>query len=122
MENAAHLVLPVPEKLKLVLEQPHDRSKKNSIKPMRATANNRRSFLWRRIISERFNRRCGSIKICNLLNFPISKTIRGTKYKIHSLFEGGKSFQSLLEELIVTKAAQHKNDQNHDCEEHEIAV
>ena len=49
-------------------------------------------------------------------------TIKGTKYKIHSLFEGGKSFQSLLEELIVTKAAQHKNDQNHDCEEHEIAV
>ena len=44
VENAAHLVLPVPEKLKLVLEQPHDRSKKNSIKPMRATANNRRSF------------------------------------------------------------------------------
>ena len=44
VENAAHLVLPVPEKLKLVLEQPHDRSKKNPIKPMRTTANNRRSF------------------------------------------------------------------------------
>ena len=49
-------------------------------------------------------------------------TIKGTKYKIHSLFEGEKSFQSLLEDLIVTKAAQQKNDQNHDCEEHEIAI
>ena len=28
VENAAHLGLPVPEKLKLVLEQLHDRSKK----------------------------------------------------------------------------------------------
>ena len=28
LENAAHLGLPVPEKLKLVLEQLHDRSKK----------------------------------------------------------------------------------------------
>ena len=49
-------------------------------------------------------------------------TIKGTKYKIHSIFEGEKSFQSLLEDLIVTKAAQQKNDQNLDCEEHEIAV
>ena len=65
-------------------------------------------------------------------------TIKGTKYKIHSIFEGEKSFQSLLEnmyddtswcpfqslleDLIITKAAQQKNDQNHDCEEHEIAV
>ena len=49
-------------------------------------------------------------------------TIKGTKYKIHSLFEGEKSFQSLLEDLIVTKATQQKNDQNHDCEEQEIAV
>ena len=49
-------------------------------------------------------------------------TIKGTKYKIHSIFEGEKSFQSLLEDLIVIKAAQQKNDQNHDCEEHEIAV
>ena len=49
-------------------------------------------------------------------------TIKGTKYKIHSIFEGEKSFQSLLEDLIVTKAAHQKNDQNHDCEEHEIAV
>ena len=29
VENAAHLGLPVPEKLKLVLEQLHDRSEKN---------------------------------------------------------------------------------------------
>ena len=49
-------------------------------------------------------------------------TIKGTKYKIHSIFEGEKSFQSLLEDLIVTKATQQKNDQNHDCEEQEIAV
>jgi len=49
-------------------------------------------------------------------------TIKGTKYKIHSIFEGEKSFQSLLEDLIVTKAAQQKNDQKHDCEEHKIAV
>ena len=49
-------------------------------------------------------------------------TIKGTKYKIHSIFEGEKNFQTLLEDLIVIKAAQQKNDQNHDCEEHEIAV
>ena len=28
LENAAHLGLPVPEKIKMVLEQPHDRAKK----------------------------------------------------------------------------------------------
>ena len=56
------------------------------------------------------------------LNTYSEITIKGTKYKIHSLFEGEKSFQSLLEDLIVTKATQQKNDQNHDCEEHEIAV
>ena len=57
-----------------------------------------------------------------LLNDYSEITIKGTKYKIHSIFEGEKSFQSLLEDLIVIKAAQQKNDQNHDCEEHEIAV
>ena len=56
------------------------------------------------------------------LNTYSEITIKGTKYKIHSIFEGEKSFQSLLEDLIVTKAAQQKNDQNHDCEEHKIAV
>ena len=56
------------------------------------------------------------------LNTYSEITIKGTKYKIHSIFEGEKSFQSLLEDLIVIKAAQQKNDQNHDCEEHEIAV
>ena len=48
-----------------------------------------------------------------LLNDYSEITIKGTKYKIHSIFEGEKSFQSLLEDLIVTKAAQQKNDQNH---------
>ena len=56
------------------------------------------------------------------LNTYSEITIKGTRYKIHSIFEGEKSFQSLLEDLIVTKAAQQKNDQNHDCEEQEIAV
>lgn len=48
--------------------------------------------------------------------------IKGTKYKVHSIFDGEKSFQRLLEDLIVAKASQQKNDQNHDCEEHKIAV
>ena len=56
------------------------------------------------------------------LNAYSEITIKGTKYKIHSIFDGEKNFQSLLEDLIVTKAAQQKNDQNHDCEEHKIAV
>ena len=56
------------------------------------------------------------------LNTYSEITIKGTKYKIHSIFEGEKNFQSLLEDLIVTKASQQKKDQNHDCEEHKIAV
>ena len=56
------------------------------------------------------------------LNTYSEITIKGTKYKIYSIFEGKKNFQSLLEDLIVTKASQQKKDQNHDCEEHEIAV
>ena len=56
-------------------------------------------------------------------------TIKGTRYKIHSVFEGERSFQNLMEDLIVMKASQQKtqpkkaeNVQNHDCEENDIAV
>lgn len=56
------------------------------------------------------------------LNTYSEITIKGTKYKIHSIFDGEKSFQRLLEDLIVTKVSQQKKDQNHDCEEQEIAV
>ena len=56
------------------------------------------------------------------LNTYSEITIKGTKYKVHSIFDGEKSFQSLLEDLIVTKASQQKKDQIHDCEENDIAV
>ena len=56
------------------------------------------------------------------LNAYSEITIKGTKYKIHSIFDGEKNFQSLLEDLIVTKASQQKKDQNHDCEGNDIAV
>ena len=56
-------------------------------------------------------------------------TIKGTKYKIHSIFDGEKSFQNLMEDLIVTKASQQKtqpkkaeNVQNQDCEGNDIAI
>ena len=63
------------------------------------------------------------------LNTYSEITIKGTKYKIHSIFDGEKSFQNLMEDLIVTKASQQKtqpkkaeNVQNQDCEGNEIAV
>ena len=63
------------------------------------------------------------------LNTYSEITIKGTKYKIHSIFDGKKSFQNLMEDLIVTKASQQKtqptkaeNVQNQDCEGNEIAV
>ena len=56
-------------------------------------------------------------------------TIKGTRYKIHSVFEGERSFQNLMEDLIVMKASQQKtqpkkvqNVQNQDCEGNDIAV
>ena len=63
------------------------------------------------------------------LNTYSEITIKGTKYKIHSIFDGKKSFQNLMEDLIVTKASQQKtqpkkaeNVQNQDCEGNKIAV
>ena len=63
------------------------------------------------------------------LNTYSEITIKGTKYKIHSIFDGEKSFQNLMEDLIVTKASQQKtqpkkaeNVKNQDCEGNEIAV
>ena len=63
------------------------------------------------------------------LNTYSEITIKGTKYKIHSIFNGEKSFQNLMEDLIVTKASQQKtqpkkaeNDHDHDCEGNDIAV
>ena len=42
------------------------------------------------------------------LNTYSEITIKGTKYKIHSIFDGEKSFRNLMEDLIVTKASQQK--------------
>ena len=59
------------------------------------------------------------------LNTYSEITIKGTRYKIHSIFDGEKSFQNLMEDLIVAKASRPKkaeNDHDQDCEGNEIAV
>ena len=59
------------------------------------------------------------------LNTYSEITIKGTRYKIHSIFDGDKSFQNLMEDLIVMKASRPKkaeNVQNQDCEGNDIAV
>ena len=72
---------------------------------------------------------CVTPTITRPLNTYSEITIKGTKYKIHSIFDGEKSFQNLMEDLIVTKASQQKtqpkkaeNDQDQDCEGKKIAV
>lgn len=72
---------------------------------------------------------CGTPTITHPLNTYSEITIKGTRYKIHSIFDGEKSFQNLMEDLIITKASQQKtqpkkaeNVQNQDCEGNEIAV
>ena len=71
---------------------------------------------------------CGT-SITRPLNTYSEITIKGTKYKVHSIFDGKKSFQNLMEDLIVTKASQQKtqqkkaeNVQNQDCEGNDVAV
>jgi hypothetical protein len=59
------------------------------------------------------------------LNTYSEITIKGTRYKIHSIFDGEKSFQNLMEDLIVMKASHPKkaeNDHIEDCEGNDIAV
>lgn len=59
------------------------------------------------------------------LNTYSEITIKGTRYKIHSIFDGDKSFQNLMEDMIVAKASRPKkaeNVQNQDCEVNDIAV
>ena len=63
------------------------------------------------------------------LNTYSEITIKGTRYKIHSIFDGQKNFQNLIEDLIVTKVSQQKtrpkraeNNQTEDCEANDIAV
>ena len=72
---------------------------------------------------------CGTPTITRPLNTYSEITIKGTRYKIHSIFDGEKNFQNLMEDLIITKAAQQKtqpkkaeNVQNQDCEANDIAV
>ena len=72
---------------------------------------------------------CVTPTITRPLNTYSEITIKGTKYKIHSIFDGEKSFQNLMEDLIVTKASQQKtrpkkaeNDHDQDCEGNEIAI
>ena len=72
---------------------------------------------------------CGIPTITRPLNTYSEITIKGTKYKVHSIFDGKKNFQNLMEDLIVMKASQQKtqpkkaeNDHDQDCEENEIAV
>ena len=58
------------------------------------------------------------------LNAYSEITLKG-RYRIHSVFDGKKSFQSLMEDLIVTKVSQTKkaeNNHDQDCEENEFAV
>ncbi len=71
----------------------------------------------------------GTPTITRPLNTYSEITIKGTKYKVHSIFDGKKNFQNLMEDLIITKAAQQKtqpkkaeNVQNQDCEGKKIAV
>ena len=59
------------------------------------------------------------------LNTYSEITIKGTRYKIHSIFDGEKRFQNLMEDLIVMKASKPKkaeNDHDQDCGGNEIAV
>ena len=59
------------------------------------------------------------------LNTYSEITIKGTRYKIHSIFDGQKNFQNLIEDLIVAKVSRPKkaeNVQNQDCEANDIAV
>ena len=72
---------------------------------------------------------CGIPTNTRPLNTYSEITIKGTKYKVHSIFDGKKSFQNLMEDLIVTKASQQKtqqkiaeNVQNQDCEGNDVAV
>ena len=68
---------------------------------------------------------CSEPNGIRLLNSYNEITIKGTKYKIHSVFDGKKSFQSLMEDLIVLKASRPKKaEKNHDqhCEGNDIAV
>ena len=71
---------------------------------------------------------CGT-SITRPLNTYSEITIKGTRYKIHSIFDGEKSFQNLMEDLIVAKASQQERlpkktekDHAHDCEGNDIAV
>ena len=59
------------------------------------------------------------------LNTYSEITMKGTRYKIHSIFDGEKRFQNLMEDLIVMKASKPKkaeNDHDQDCEGNDIAV
>ena len=68
---------------------------------------------------------CVTPTITHPLNTYSEITIKGTRYKIHSIFDGDKSFQNLMEDLIVLKASHPKkaeNDHTEDCEANDIAV
>ena len=68
---------------------------------------------------------CSEPNGIRLLNSYNEITIKGTKYRIHSVFDGKKSFQSLMEDLIVMKASRPEKaekDHVHDCEGKDIAV
>ena len=68
---------------------------------------------------------CGTPTITRPLNTYSEITIKGTRYKIHRIFDGEKSFQNLIEDLIVMKASHPKkaeNDHTEDCEGNDIAV
>ena len=68
---------------------------------------------------------CGIPTITRPLNTYSEITIKGTKYKVHSIFDGEKSFQNMMEDLIVAKASHPKkaeNDHTEDCEGNDIAV
>ena len=44
------------------------------------------------------------------LNEYTVKVIKGTRYKVRSIYVGDKDFRQLFEDIIVTKAARQRND------------
>ena len=53
------------------------------------------------------------------LNEYTVKIIKGTRYKVHSIYVGGKDFRQLFEDIIVTKAARRQNDR---CDRRQDAI
>ena len=53
------------------------------------------------------------------LNEYMVKVIKGTRYKVQSIYVGDKDFRQLFEDIIVTKAVRQQND---GCSDRQNAV